>query len=134
MPANVKVIFFSSQNLDDSITTYRVSFLCKSDYGAVWEATTAGYHALLGAFLIFLGYQNSLINSRFSQEGEFATRSMFFVLLFLAPLFSISALSIFTSGTNLSLIFWSTCGYAVLFPTILLIGLYLPKVTINTLF
>ena len=87
-----------------------------------------GYNFLLSFVLIFLSYQNAKIPTHFVQEGEFATRVVFVIFLFLVPLFVIKILLLLTSD-DIKLVFWFDLIFIVGLPIIILGGLFIPKVS-----
>ena len=85
------------------------------------------YNLLLSCGLIFFSYQNAKIRTHFSQEGEFAARAVFVVFLLVVPAFAIDLLLILTSTNSLGL-FWIRLFLIVSFPSVVLGGLFVPKV------
>ncbi|XP_019863258.1 PREDICTED: gamma-aminobutyric acid type B receptor subunit 2-like [Amphimedon queenslandica] len=111
--------------VDDSITTELVTYTCSSS--PQWRGLLVMYNLLLSCGLIFFSYQNAKIRTHFSQEGEFAARAVFVVFLFVIPAFAIDLLLILTSTNSLGL-FWIRLLLAASFPSVVLGGLFVPKI------
>ena len=76
---------------------------------------------------MWFSYQNAKISSHFAQVGEFAARVTFVVFLFFLPFFTLKLL--LSLAVELILVkFWITFGLGVLFPSIIIGGLFVPKV------
>ena len=88
-----------------------------------------GYNFLLSLGLVFLSYQNAKIQTHFIQEGEFTARVVFVIFLVLVPSFVIKTLLLLTSDNRIE-IFWFGLFFIVSFPTIILGGLFIPKVSL----
>ena len=89
-----------------------------------WKEFALLYNLLLTCGLIFFSYQNARIRTHFSQEGEFAARAVFVVFLFVIPGFAIDLILLISQNRY----FWVKLLLNVAFPSIVLGGLFMPKV------
>lgn len=112
--------------MDDSIDTFIITYTCYSP--EEWEGCAILYNLLLSFGLMFLSYQNAKIKTHFAQEGEFAARAVFVVFLFVLPCFLIHLMLTLLSDHGLGL-FWIRLIFTVSFPSAILGGLYIPKVS-----
>ena len=100
--------------------------MCDSSPG--WRGAFILYNLLLSCGLIFFSYQNAKIKTHFSQEGEFAARAVFVIFLFVVPGFVIDLILVILVSDHSLRLFWVRLLFAVAFPSVVLGGLFIPKV------
>ena len=85
------------------------------------------YNTLLCSLLTFFAYQNSRIKAHFQQEGEFATKAV--VLVFLFVLILSMLLFFFNYRANIiHEYFWVFSAFVLGIPTAMLTARFVPKV------
>lgn len=123
----IEVPLYTIIILQDSIATKLITIDCTCRHENIWLSVLLGYDLILCLALVWFSYQNAKISSHFAQEGEFAARVTFVLFLFFLPFFLLKLLLSLT--VELILVkFWITFALGMLYPSIILGGLFVPKV------
>ena len=122
-------VFICPQHLDDSIKTYEVTYTCTSSEWQRWrDIILILYNVLMSCVLIFLSLQNSKIKTHIAQEGEFAARAVFVIFLCITPTIFLKIVDLIIPNINSLSVFWIKLLFLAIFPSVILGGLFLPKV------
>ena len=93
----------------------------------VWDGVMLGYNILLCCMLMFFAYQNSRIKAHFQQEGEFATKAVVLVFLFVF-VGSVLLFLLNQKADKINEYFWVFSTFVLVTPIGILAALFIPKV------
>jgi gamma-aminobutyric acid type B receptor len=116
------------QELSENINTSHITYSCRTEYVG-WDGSLIIYFIILSIGLIFLSLQNAKIETHFAQEGDFAAKAVFVIFLFLVPFFITKlVLVVIVNEQGSRLLFWLELITTTAFPTVIIGGLFIPKV------